>query len=146
MAQPLAMLEPRTFTVQEPAGEAITRLLQDNIVETAYTGHASKALLSQVADDVPRVLLEVPRVCWLVDLSRFTDLDMNLREPGQRIFKLFREAGGRGFAFVLNPSIAGSIIARTIIKGISVTMRVPLHISDSREDALLYLRALGGKT
>jgi hypothetical protein len=139
------MLEPKTFKVEEPAGEVTTRVLQDNIVETVYSGHVSKALLSMVADDAPRVLAAVPKLCWLVDLSAFSDLEMNLREPGQRIFRHFREGGGRGFAFVTNPKIAGSLIARTIIKGVSLTTRVSIHMTESREDALLYLRALGGK-
>ena len=139
------MFAPVTLSCGNPSGSATTRHLEGTIVETTYVGHASGELLQQVADFAPTVFAAVPGVCWLVDASAITAVDAGAREPGASIFKLFRESKGRGFSFLLQPQHTASIAARSMIRTVAVLSRVDIHIADTREDALVHLRALQRK-
>ena len=138
------MLKPKTFTTAQPLGEAVTRHLQDNVVETVYSGHLSKELLAlgrscaAGARRGPQALLAggphgVHRVRHEHARARTTHLQALPR--GQRSWLRLR----------LKHAVASSLIARTFIKTVSLSSRVGIHICDRREDALLYLTALGGR-
>jgi hypothetical protein len=117
-------------------GEAVTSQLDSAIVETRYQGHCSAALVGAVLNRVPAVLDDVPGACWLVDLSGVTGFDSAAREPGSKIFRTFRERGGRKFAAV----VPGSSL-RMLVTAVAFATGLPVKVFAQRSEAISYLRA-----
>jgi hypothetical protein len=117
-----------------PPGEVFTRHLERSIVETTYEGHCGVSLVEGVASDTPEILARVPGVCWLLDMSATTAVDLDCSRPRGEMFRLFRELGGRAMAMVLPAGPARMMVTAS-------AFAAGLQIFERREDALAFLRA-----
>lgn len=116
-------------------GNAVTRHLEGNIVETVYQGRI--VFDGSLNRELTRHLHALPEMDWLIDASQVTGIDAKQRDEASGTIELFRSLGGRAIAAVV-PAAPVRMVASALAFGSDL----PMKIFSSREQGLEYLRQL----
>lgn len=111
-----------------------TRVIDDSIVETAYTGMVDRQHVDEVTADVCAALAEIGGGHWLADMTHVDGVRV-APEESLRFFTAFRAAGGKRIAVVGPAPVRLMAVALSFISG------ADLERFASRDEALKHLRS-----
>lgn len=111
-----------------------TRLREENIIETVYSGHVSASMARDVEIDLAKLLRAHPSADWLIDASAATGVELAPGESRMAVFNLFK---GRKSRIAL---VVDSAAIRMMAVTFAFAFGVPMKSFERHGEALEFLR------
>jgi hypothetical protein len=119
---------------EKSAGTVTTRLREENIIETVYTGYVSASMARDVELDLSKLLRAHPNADWLINATGATGVEVAPGESRMAVFNLFKARKSR-IALVVD-----SAAIRMMAVTFAFAFGVPMKSFDRHGDALEFLR------
>lgn len=126
------MKSPRSKDKTE--GTMTTRLREENVIETVYTGYISASMARDVEIELAKLLRAHPDADWLIDASAATGVEVAPGESRMAVFNLFK---GRESRIAV---VVGSTAIRMMAATFAFAFGVPMKSFERHSEALEYLR------